>query len=754
MRRHHWGALTRVLVLTLLASPVTVLAAPPADRKPPHAARKAEVIRVKGVAAAPIARRLSLPQTAAGIDREKIERTINMIDTEDALKYLPSIMLRKRDIGDTQATVQTRTWGVNSSARSLVYVDDALISALISNNNTNGAPRWGMVSPEQIERIDVLYGPFAAAFPGNSMGGVIQITTRMPDHFTATIRQTGAVQTFSDYRTKGNYGASNTAITLGDRIGRFSFFLSGTREESLDEPLYLVTTSSLPSGAIPALSKTGAVANVAGAGGLQHTVKNNVTGRFACDITDWLRAGYTIGYWTNEGEARTQTYLRTASGAATFGGLSGFANGRYTLGASHLSNMVTLRTDTHGKWDAEGVFTAYDYLKDWQRNPGGVLGGTSFTMNGADAVISGSGWKTTDERVIWRPDSRNELSFGGHWDRYDLRNPTYNTANWQESSHTGSVKSLGRGSTRTEAAWAQEAWHFLPGWTLTAGGRMEFWQAFGGYNQAGSVGQAQPRKHDAHFSPKATLSWDVDPRWRAKLSFGEAWRFPTVSELYQIVSTGTTYAVPNAALTPERVLSGEASIERHTDDSLIRLTLFQENTHNALILQMTLLNAVYVTTNQNVTGIRNRGAEFVLQKRNLLGSGVDLTDSVTYVDSRILSDPGFESGTGTTATGKHVPYVPDWRETFQVTWHATDRLDLTGAVRYQGKMYSTIDNTDRVSHVFGAFDGFLVADVHVHYRFDKYLTGDLGIDNINNERYYLYHPFMMRTFSGSLKASF
>ncbi|MFS3137579.1 TonB-dependent receptor [Gluconacetobacter sacchari] len=746
------GRATRAGLVALACLPPRAGHAAPPDA-PASAAERIAVIRAAGPA---IARRLALPQTRAGISRQKIDSTVNMVDTEDALKYLPSIMLRKRNAGDTQATVETRTWGVNSSARSLVYVDDAPISALISNNNTSGGPRWGMVAPEQIERIDVLYGPFAAAYPGNAMGGVILITTRMPDHFEATIRQGGGAQTYAGYRTHGTYGTATTAVTLGDRIGRLSWFVSANREESLTQPLFFVTTAAMPRGAIPALSKTGAVANVAGASGLQHVTMNTVTGRLAYDITDWLRATYMVGYWTDDGRSRAQTYLRTAAGAATYGGIGGFANGIYTLGAAHLSNMVALRTDTRGTWDGEGVFTAYDYLHDWQRNPAGVLAGTALTPGGAIASMAGSGWKTADGRATWRPDAAHEVSFGGHWDRYMLENPTYDTNDWQASAThgNGTFKTLGRGTTQTEAAWAQDAWHVLPGWTLTAGGRMEFWQAFGGYNLAGTVGQARPRVHAAHVSPKATLAWRIDPLWEAKLSFGEAWRFPTVSELYQIVSTGITYALPNADLAPERVLSGEASIERRTADSVVRLSLFQENTHDALISQMTMLDAVYVTTNQNVTAIRNRGVECVVQKQNLLGRDIDLSNSVTYVDSRILSDPGFVSATGTIAAGKHVPYVPAWRDTLQLTWHATARLDLTGSLRYQGRVASTIDNTDRVGHVFGAFDGFLVADLHVRYGLTQRLTLDVGVDNVNNARYYLYHPFMMRKWVGSLKARF
>src|SRR5882672_7506547 len=122
----------------------------------------------------------TLPLTAI-ITPRKVEETVNLVDTEDARKYLPSVFLRKRNNGDTQATMATRVWGVSSSARSLIFADGVPLTALIANNNTIGGPRWGLVSPTEIRRIDMMYGPFSAAYPGNSMGAVMEITTRQPD---------------------------------------------------------------------------------------------------------------------------------------------------------------------------------------------------------------------------------------------------------------------------------------------------------------------------------------------------------------------------------------------------------------------------------------------------------------------------------------------------------------------------------------------------------------------------------------------
>ncbi|MGH6739517.1 MAG: hypothetical protein ACREDY_10905 [Bradyrhizobium sp.] len=72
--------------------------------------------------------RYQLPQESFSINAKRIEETINLKDPEDAVKYMPSLFVRKRNDGDNQAVLATRTWGLNSSARSLIYYDDLLIS--------------------------------------------------------------------------------------------------------------------------------------------------------------------------------------------------------------------------------------------------------------------------------------------------------------------------------------------------------------------------------------------------------------------------------------------------------------------------------------------------------------------------------------------------------------------------------------------------------------------------------------------------
>ncbi len=758
---------TTLAMLTLTAAThaedATPIALPPVSVTAPTAA-----VLFPQTVTSPRLQNSSIPSTTESLTAARIEETVNILDPEDAVKYLPSIFVRKRNYGDTQPTLATRTWGVNSSARSLVFVDDVPISALISNNNTTGAPRWGMVSPSQIQGIDMLYGPFAAEYPGNSMGGVLLITTRMPEQFQATASQTQALQTFDYYKTHKTFPTSQSEATVGGKEGKVSWFLSGSAQDSYSQPLSFITNGTAPAGTtgtIPALSKVGAVANVVGAGGLLHTRMYNGTGKVAVDLNDWLRATYTLGIWDGNTQSRPQTYLSDASGNPTYGGVAGFGSNTYSWLETHMMNAFSLKSDTKSNWDGEFVVTRYDYLTDIQRSSAGALAtGIGVKTNGFIARLDGTSWTTLDLKGIWRPtgpSGAHEVSFGFHRDEYTLNNPTYNAPDWQASPENGNGTMVtdGQGKTQTYAVWAQEAWKFAPGFKLTLGGRLEQWSARDGFvlgtASTGTVfSGAQPKQNATTFSPKASLAWKFAPDWTATASYGQAHRFPTVSELYQIVATGSTFTIPNPNLTPETVNTGEFAIERETENTRVRLSIFEEDTTNALVQQTNLLNGAFASTWQNVGHTRNRGVELVTQAKIPWVPGLEVSNSVTFVDSRIVSDPTFKAATGTTATGKHVPYVPDWRDTVQVTYRPTEELAISAAARYNGKMYSTLDNSDSVSHVMGSFDKFFVVDAHVRYQLSNYLVVNAGIDNLFNEKYFEFHPFPGRTYLANLKLRF
>ncbi|AIF48268.1 TonB-dependent receptor [Dyella japonica] len=751
------------LPLTLLASSIAMAQGGPDDPPEPAAADKT-VTSLDPVKVSAATQKLvapGFPATVVSVPAEQVEATVNLVDVEDAAKYLPSLFVRKRNYGDTQPVLATRTWGVNSSARTLVYIDDIPISALIANNNTIGAPRWGMTSPEAVDHIDMMYGPYSAAYAGNAMGGVMHIVTRMPDKTEVTIKQTEAVQSFDLYGTHGDYSTSQTSLTAGGRSGKLGWFFGASAMNSFSQPLSIITGNNTPAGTrgtIPALNKTGQVANVYGAGGLLHTRMLDLNGELTYDITPQWRASYLVGYWSNHGQSRTDTYLADAAGDPTYGKVAGFASNTYRLSAHHLMQGLSLKSDTKGDYDASFVVTHYAFLKDNQWQPAGVTSGTGLATNGRLASYGGTQWSTADATGIWRPQGyggAHEVSAGAHADEYKLNNPTTNLSDWRDTDSLTTLYSAGRGKTQTQALWLQDAWKLAPAWLLTVGGRYEWWKASDGYNFSGKTAVQQPVEKADGFSPKATLQWSLAPDWRITGSLAKAIRFPTVGELYQLVQTGSTYSVPNPNLKPETARSGELAVEHAIDQGVVRVSLFQENTRNALISQTSTLPnvAVPVTFVSNVGKLRNRGVELVMQKSNALVKGLDLSASVTFVDSTILSNTSFASAAGTTSEGKHAPYVPRWRATAMATYRPDAAWAFTLAGRYSGRQYSTLDNTDNTPHVFGAFDTFTVFDARAHYQINEHLAASFGIDNVTNQKYYLYHPFPQRTYVADLKLS-
>lgn len=775
------------IILLSAALGVSAVAVYAANDKPPTPSAQLPEVEVTAKSytfdnTPPIKEKYDLPQTSQSTTAERIQETVNVVDTEDAIKYFPSLFVRKRNYGDTQPVLATRTWGLGSSARSLVYADDILLTALIANNNTLGAPRWGLVTPEEIERIDFLYGPFAAAYPGNSAGGVLQISTKMPEKFSGSLSQTEAFQKFNRYGTKDTYQTDQTNLSLGGKNGPVAWLFTGAFQNSYSQPLSFVTNGSVPAGTKGAFidkNKTGGVADVVGASGLLHTEMTNLKGKFVWDVTDWLKATYQVGIWNNHATSDAQTYLRdTTTGNQTFGGVGavtatggggGFANGFYTLDQTHLANALSIKTDTKGLFDWDFAISNYYYLEDIQRNPFGVGAGTTYTSYGKIARLDGTNWTNGDLKGIWRPTGpggAHEVSFGLHADRYYLTNPTYRTDSWNGGpDSTSQLYTNSKGTTETRALWLQETWRFAPQFKLTAGGRLETWEARNGFNLItrtyganGTIGTAansqtslnQPKLDATRFSPKISLNWTPSSAWEVTGSFGQAYRFPTVGELYQI-TTGTNPFNPNPNLKPENILSSELAIQRKFQYGQVRVSLFNENVRQALISQY--YNGSTTTSFvDNVDQVRNTGIELASQKDNAGIKGLSLFGSVTYVDSRIEKDSNWKGATS--VLHKHAPYVPDWRATVGATMHLADKWAITAAMRYSGRQYSTLDNTDNTPNVFGAFDRFLVVDTRVQYKVCKNATLNVGIDNLTDTKFTLYHPFPGRTFTTGIKLDF
>jgi iron complex outermembrane receptor protein len=723
------------------------------------------------------------PNSTASVDAETLQTTTNVINTEDALRYLPSLLVRKRHVGDTQAPVATRTSGVGASARSLIYADGVLLSALIGNNNTNASPKWAMLNPESIDSVEVLYGPFSAAYPGNSIGAVVEFTTRMPDHFEATLDALGSLQNFSEYGTHDDYGAHQFGATIGNRFGPFAFWIAAEQTTSDSQPLTFTTLTqpASPSGAGTPLTgafgttnRTGPPIVVTGAGGFEHQVQDNISLHASYDLTSDTTLTLGLGRFGNDTDSHAQSYLRDTSGATVYAGGPFNINGyQYTIGASSFSNGVYTLDET--QWmesltlnhrgavvDWRIVASNYDVDKSEQRIPSAAL--PAGFSGGAGSITDGdgTGWRTLDGKVVWRATLDHELSFGAHGDQYELQNNRYNTTNWI-SGDSGALASASRGKTQTLALWAQDVWRINPALSLTTGLRWEYWRAHDGFNFSLSpvLSVNQPEIASTHLSPKASLTWQFASDWSARASIGQAYRFPTVGELYQAITVGALQTSPNPNLKPEDALSTEWSLIHRNPGGDVRLTFFTEDIKDALISQTATIDpssttpplppgtVASVSFIQNVDKVESRGVELAFDQENVLIDGLTLSGSVTYVHSETARDAAFPA-----AVGKQTPQVPDWRATLVATYRPDDHWAFTLAGRYADRMYANLDNSDTVSHTYQGFETYIVLDARIAYQFNAHWTAAVGIENFNNDDYFLFHPFPQRTYTAELRYRF
>lgn len=699
-----------------------------------------------------------MPSAVETIDAAKLDR-LNVINAEDALKYLPSFGIRKRFVGDENATFSVRGTSNQQSARGLVYLDGLLLSNLLGNSWSN-PPRWSMAFPENLDRVEVLYGAYSALYPGNAIGATVLMTTRMPDKLEVT----GEVQAFTQhvdtYGTDRNYGGSRQSATLGDRSGKFAFLVGVAHLQSNGQPLvYAVQNRSSSAGvtnpvtgAIGDTGTTGLPREVIGINseGQEATRQDEAHIRLTYDFTPELTGGITAGYWKQDLAHRTATYLRDANGQPVWSGPVSIDGRQYTLPASFFAPStrqsrnylygVSLGTHRDTGWNIEGNASYFDMDRNRDRVADSV------TYNGSGLLTAGDGsrWRTFDLRASHTPDSLSAnphtVSFGYHFDGYRLDNETDLLSAWRTGG-AGALTAGNGGSTQTQALYVQDAWQLDERWRLTTGARYEQWRAFGGTRSTASASTGYPERKESHTSPKLSLTYAVSDNLLLRLSGARAYRFPTVNELFQGTFNGIAIVNNDPNLKPENDLSRELSAEWYRNNGVARFTVFRSDTRNTLFSQTDTTVFPNVTSVQNVDLVRTRGAEASYEGRGVVWDALDLTANAAYTQATTVRNHRNPS-----SEGKQFYRIPRWRANLVATWHASEAVALTLAGRYSGRQYNTLDHSDIDPDTFGGASAFLTFDAKLQWKASEHVNLGIGVDNLTDRRYYVYYPYPSRTY--------
>lgn len=753
----------RAAVAAALAIPAA-LAAAPADAQ--GIATDQQLDQVVITAERLVKKTPAVPATTVTITAEDL-RLQNLINPEDALKYVPNTTVRKRYIGDRNALVGGRSFSPLQPPRALVLMDGYLLSNFLGRFD---APRWNMIAPEEMSRVDVIYGPFSALYAGNSIGTTIVVRTRTPDKFTVGARITGFSENFDEYGASKQYGGSQLSAFLGNRFDNGAWFTTTVnRQDSTGHPMQFFTVSANAAGNFPTV--TGAATPVTGvifdtdpngrrravfgpnSGAIDHTRQTIVKLRGGYDAEGWAIDGFLAG-WRNESVNRNETYLRDAAGNEVWSGRVSSGGVTFNVPATafapfdrkenHLHTGVTLRTQREHGWNASVVASTYRILDDAQRTANAP---DPTAVNGAPGTLSlreGTRWNTFEIQGTWTPEdpeAAHRIAVGYHRNAYRLAGPTYALADWRNGDARGALSQDVGGRTQLQAVYVQDTWKLADEWTLTSGIRYEQWRAFDGRQFfSGLTPLAYPGRKVNATSPKLSLAWAPDDRWQLRLSAGRGVRFPTVPELFQGSRLATSIQVAEPNLQPEKSDALDFTVTRRFERGEVRLTAFEDDVKDAVFSQTNIAVTPNVTNIQNIGRVRTRGLETAFRWAPAAIDGLSIEGNAAYANARTIENPAF-----TPSVGKVWPRVPRLRANLQAAYAVTDRFTASMGARFSGRMYNSLDNSDINPDVYGGVSRAKSLDLRLAYDLGHGLDAAVGVDNLTNEPSYQAHPLQGRT---------
>jgi len=723
------------------------------------------------------------PNSMASRNFEQL-RAQNLFNPEDAIRMVPSMTVRKRYIGDRNSLIGGRSFGTLQPSRALVYLDGYLLSNFLGRFD---APRWNMITPEVLERVDVMYGPFSAVHAGNSIGTTIVVTERAPRRLEWGVRATGASQRLSAYGTDDRYGSGQLSAYVG---GRASSGLWGAvafnHQDSLSQPMQWFNVVTNAAGAFPAVS--GDATRVSGilydtdplgrsravfganSGAIDHTVQDAVK----------VRAGYSRGglvdlsgmaaIWRNDSRNRNRTFLRDSAGNEVWQGRVTDGVNTFAIPATafapfdrqevHSQMGVTARTRRTLGWNGSLTVSDYRILDDANRlatnpDPIALAGGAGLTTR-----RDGTGWVTFEAQATRNPSAggRHTVTFGAHRNAYRLENRVRNSTDWRTEETTVNQQYLGR--TAINAFYAQDVVRLSDALRLTAGWRAEWFDATNGSQLArvascvATGGSVCTANGDGTFnkalaygqrslsgqSPKASLTWTVTNTLLLRASVGRGVRFPNVEELYNGTVTPTSVTVSDPNLAAERSNAAELSAEHFWPRHSLRATFFMDDVRDAILRQSDNTVVPSVVRTSNVDRVRTPGLEVVWVANDVLVDGLTIEANGTYADSKVV-----ENTRDPQMVGKYWLRVPKTRSQVQVSYRPTPRWLGSVAYRHQGRSYNDVYNLDVNPNVFGGVSSVNQFDLRTTYKPLGTTEIAFGVDNVFDSQAFQAHPNPGRT---------
>jgi iron complex outermembrane recepter protein len=667
------------------------------------------------------------PAAVSVVQKEEIEkRGVKVLD--QIVNTVPGVFNRRgKGLMDTQSAITLR--GIPDQKRTLILMD-----GMILNDPRVGTVNFGGLAPEDLERVEVVRGPFSSLYGGNAMGGVVQFLTRWPEKREITLK-TGYGTAWTREEAPGDYWRNYASY--GDHVDKWRWFVSYGYEKTNGYVNDVNLVSIKPTAGITGWTQTtnnkGVTQYLIGDRGDNDWNDYNTTAKVRYDLTSdsriqaqFLRSNYD--YNTDN----PHTYLRNSSGNSVYA-YTGVKEATFLSGYGHRAqNLYNIAWEQcFGPLEGKLSLGMNDQRDAWYVSVGSTSAATRSGGPGTRADTPSQAY-TSDLQLTIPVFERHRLTVGGAFKYDTAETREYGINNWRDIRSDGAMSYESRGNDRTYALFLQGEMRALDNLTFYLGFRQDWWETFDGYaNSVGTAGypQSYPSRSDSAFSPKGAIVYRPLSGTTLRLSGGKAFRAPTVYELYRTYTSGANTYQYNPNLSPETTLSWEAGIEQNVwKGATVKITYF-ENYMDNFIYQSTLSANTF--QNANAAKARGTGVEAEVEQR--VDKWLRLFANYTYTDSRIT-----ENSANANSVNKQIPQIP--RQTFNAGGEGTVgkfTLSLTG--RYVDQRFSNDDNSDTANSGYGSRESFFTADSKVSCRVTSWATVSVSVDNILDRTYYDYY---------------
>ena len=694
----------------------------------------------------------AVPASVEVITKKDIDRR-TAFWADEFMSDLPGVYMKKANFADFTSSTAMSIRGISGGARTLILFNGVPLNE----------PFWGMghvefgaISMDDVNKIEVVKGPFSALYGGNAMAGVINVITDLPEKDEVVLKAN-----YSSFNTLHNFfKASKRFNEKWGVAATFDKLTSDGERNSYIDYISMSETSDISgltkvNGIQSSQDKYGDIQYFVGDTGEQTWDQDKIG--VAVDFKPSSRHRFSFQSVYSDRTIDHQNgrnYLTDEDGNVFEDGSFYFEqDGQYLTGTVRPKDFLyrmrwTPRVEKNllsalsyegeiGQTDLSSQFgyVTHDLQRIKSRRTGATHSGGPAQSNEIDS------YSCYFDTHATHPLGRHLLTAGVSVRYNDATETVNEVSNWKDFDSVTMTTSDVSGDNYFYSAYAQGDIHLFDKLELFVGGRYDLWDNSGGTSIARTTDGTQEEfvhfdsSSEGQFSPKIALLSRLSKNTTLRGSWGMAFRPPTLADLYRTsLSFGKRISYSNPELKPETITSYEVGVIQKffNGRTTVKGSLFYNDMKDIISTAKMSYTEDGLDVRKKINVGRSESMGFEVAIGHRITSWLSFSGNYTYTDSEVK-----ENEVVPASEGAELTMVPE--NMFNLSIEA-DYADFWAKLsfEYADEVYGDgdITNEQTVWGVYGSYDEIRLFNFKMGYQLNPYTEISYGCQNMLDREYY------------------